>query len=333
MVLDAADQVWAPFALVAGLLLIGEATAADGAFRAVSGRIAQAPLSPRGLLGGLLALVAVVAAVWNLDTAVVFLTPVLIHAARMRHLDERPFLYGAGFMSNSGSLLLPASNLTNLLVLRGDPTTSAQFAAQMLPAWVAACALTIVFLLIVYPLAESSRHAVADTAPMTVGPGVVAAVSAGALMITMASPALPVLALGIGAILAQRSPPHLNLRLGASLVTLTTALDILGHTWHAPTNLIATQASWPTALIAALAAVLVNNLPASVLLSAHPVAHPAALLIGLDLGPTSQSPDPSPRCSGCRPPEQPAPNPRSSPTADSERSSYHSPSSAPSPRS
>jgi arsenical pump membrane protein len=31
--------------------------------------------------------------------------------------------------------------------------------------------------------------------------------------------------------------------------------------------------------------VLVNNLPAAVLLGSHPVAHPRALLIGLDVGP------------------------------------------------
>jgi arsenical pump membrane protein len=42
---------------------------------------------------------------------------------------------------------------------------------------------------------------------------------------------------------------------------------------------------WQTAGIAALASVLVNNLPAAMLLSAHVPAHPRALLVGLDLGP------------------------------------------------
>ena len=40
-----------------------------------------------------------------------------------------------------------------------------------------------------------------------------------------------------------------------------------------------------TAAVGALAAVLVNNLPAAVLLSARSLAHPRALLIGLNLGP------------------------------------------------
>src|SRR5207237_8224417 len=123
-----------PFVLVTGLLLIGTVAGTDGLFEAVGARLARAPLSPRALLLALLGLVAAVTAVLNLDTSVVFLTPVLVHAARRRGLNERPFLYGAVFMSNSASLLLPGSNLTNLLVAR---TTAAGFAAQMLPAWLA----------------------------------------------------------------------------------------------------------------------------------------------------------------------------------------------------
>src|SRR5919201_3283753 len=120
-ILAASGQAWPPFVLVAGLLLIGAVAAADGLFEAVGARLAGTRLGARSLLVALLALVAVVTAVLNLDTAVVFLTPVLVHAARRRGLDERPFLYGAVFMANAGSVLLPGSNLTNLLVLRSDP--------------------------------------------------------------------------------------------------------------------------------------------------------------------------------------------------------------------
>src|SRR5205814_9060375 len=112
----------------------------------VGARLARTPLQPRGLLAVLLGLVAVVTAVLNLDTSVVFLTPILVHAARRRGLDERPFLYGSVFMANSASLLLPGSNLTNLLVLRSDPQSGAAFATRMLPAWIAACTITAAFL-------------------------------------------------------------------------------------------------------------------------------------------------------------------------------------------
>ena len=45
------------------------------------------------------------------------MTPVLLHAARARGRRRGPFLYGAVFMANAASLLLPGSNLTNLIVL------------------------------------------------------------------------------------------------------------------------------------------------------------------------------------------------------------------------
>jgi arsenical pump membrane protein len=43
--------------------------------------------------------------------------------------------------------------------------------------------------------------------------------------------------------------------------------------------------AWSTAGVAAATSLFLNNLPAAVLFSAHAPTHPAALLIGLDLGP------------------------------------------------
>src|SRR5581483_1362786 len=94
-ILDAAGQTWPPFVLVAGLLLVGAVAAADGLFEAAGARLARMRVGGVGLLVALLALDACVTAVLNLDTAVVFLTPVLVHAARSRGLREEPFLYGS----------------------------------------------------------------------------------------------------------------------------------------------------------------------------------------------------------------------------------------------
>src|ERR671930_1333068 len=149
-ILASVRQAWPPFVLVAGLLLIGAVAADDGLFEALGARLARTRLGGSRLLLALLTLVAVVTAVLNLDTSVVFLTPVLVHAARQRRLDERPFLYGSVFMANAASLLLPGSNLTNLLVLRSDPQTGAAFALQMLPAWLTACTITAAFIAVVF---------------------------------------------------------------------------------------------------------------------------------------------------------------------------------------
>lgn len=117
---DAAQQAWPPFVLVTGLLLIGLVAHADGLFERAGRVLEQLPGPPDVLLAGGIVLVAVVTAVLNLDTAVVFLTPVLIAAARSRGVDEEPFLYASVFLANASSLFLPGSNLTNLLVLARD---------------------------------------------------------------------------------------------------------------------------------------------------------------------------------------------------------------------
>lgn len=128
----AAEQAWPPFVLVSGLLLIGLVANRDGLFEQV-GRFLQGLAGPPVvLLAACLLLVVVVTAVLNLDTAVVFLTPVLVHAARGRGVDEEGFLYGAVYMANASSLYLLGSNLTNLLVLGHQPISGATFAARML---------------------------------------------------------------------------------------------------------------------------------------------------------------------------------------------------------
>src|ERR687888_1691279 len=188
-IVAAAGQAWPPFVLVAGLLLIGAVAAADGLFEAAGVRLAGAPLGARSLLLALLALVAVVSAMLNLDTAVVFLTPVLVHAARQRRLDERPFLYGSVFMANAASLLLPGSNLTNLLVLRSDPQPGGAFAAQMLPAWITACTLTAAFIALAFRL-EGGEPDGADAPPLRLGLGAGATLAAAVLVVALPNAAM-----------------------------------------------------------------------------------------------------------------------------------------------
>jgi arsenical pump membrane protein len=280
----AAGQVWPPFVLVAGLLLIGTVAAADGLFEAIGARLARAPLRPRALLVALLGLVAMVTAILNLDTSVVFLTPVLVHAARRRGLDERPFLYGTVFMSNSASLLLPGSNLTNLLVLRHDPISGAKYALAMLPAWLVACALTAAFLTLAYRLEDGEPHERA-TPPLRLGLGAAATLAAATLVLVLPNAALPVLALGLASTALRRLHPRLDLRTLAFLFAFAVGLGTLARAWHGPAQLLESSGQWATAAIAAFGSILLNNLPAAVLFSAQPPPHPVALLLGLDLGP------------------------------------------------
>ena len=55
--------------------------------------------------------------VLSLDTTAVLLTPVVLSLAAQLELDPLPFAFAAVWLANTASLLLPVSNLTNLLAL------------------------------------------------------------------------------------------------------------------------------------------------------------------------------------------------------------------------
>ncbi len=285
-IVASAAQAWPPFVLVTGLLLVGAVAADDGLFEALAARLADTRLGPRSLLVALLALVAAVTAVLNLDTSVVFLTPVLVHAARRRSLDERPFLYGSVFMANSASLLLPGSNLTNLLVLRNDAQAGgAAFALRMLPAWLAACTVTAAFIALAFRQQDGRCRDHSDPPPLRLGLGAAATLASAILVVSLPNAALPVLAIGVAGTALRRLRPQLDTRALALVFALAVALGAAARHWPGPTSLLDSGGAWTAAATGVATSVLINNLPAAVVLSAHPTAHADALLLGLDLGP------------------------------------------------
>ena len=292
----ATDQAWPPFVLVSGLLLIGLVANRDGLFEQAGRRLQAVPGAPLALFAACLLLVAVVTAVLNLDTAVVFLTPVLVHAARRRGVEEEAFLYGAVFMANASSLYLPGSNLTNLLVLDHQPISGATFAAHMFVTALAATLATVLglFLLFRRRLRGTSGHDAQRENWDAVGLGLPGAVAAAVLTIALRNPAIPVLVVGLtlAAIELRRGRLQWREILDAigpavllSLFLVCVALGVLARSWDGPALLLGGSGRWGTAGIGALASVMINNLPAAVLLSAQPVAHPSALLLGLNVGP------------------------------------------------
>jgi len=127
---------------VTGLLLVGVVAERDGVFAAAGRLLARLPLGSLGLHLASLALVVGVTAVLNLDTSVFFLTPVVLRIARSRGVDEAPYLYGVVFMSNAGSLFLPGSNLTNVIVLHHERVSGSVFFVRLLPASLSASVIT-----------------------------------------------------------------------------------------------------------------------------------------------------------------------------------------------
>ncbi|MGH2970610.1 MAG: SLC13 family permease [Gaiellaceae bacterium] len=285
------SQVWPAFALVAGLLLVGATAAREGLFAEAGALAARTPGGGTALLASLMLLTAVVTAVLNLDTAVVFLTPVLLHAARHRGLEEAPFLYGAVFMTNAASLLLPGSNLTNLIVLAHDHVSGSTFADHLWPAWVASVAVTIVFLVVVFHRQLHPRvPPVIERPPFRSRAGTVAVGAATVLVLVLGRPALPVLGLGVATALAGRLSLRAAVRaanplLLGGVLTVAVGLGTIARAVSGLGSIAAHTGRWSTAWIGAGAAVLVDNLPAASVLSAHASDHPRALLLGLNLGP------------------------------------------------
>jgi arsenical pump membrane protein len=291
----AVHQNWPPFVLVIGLLLVGLVANRDGLFNAAGGVVAAR--ANRGLLlyAGAVLVIAVVTAVLNRDTAVAFLTPVLIYTARQRGGGEGVLLYGSLLLANAASLLLPGSNLTNLIVLGHLHLSGHAFFVRMAPAWVAAVTITAAVVGVMHR--RDLRHVGrAHAAPKRIALGLsaVAILATVVLVVMLRNPALPVLAVGLAAVVIRMSQRRLASRevisvLGlpalAGLFGVAIALGTAGRAWSAPQQLLAHADRWGTAFAAAAIAVLVNNLPAASLLAARVPHHPFALLIGLNLGP------------------------------------------------
>ncbi|WP_329182630.1 SLC13 family permease [Streptomyces sp. NBC_01477] len=124
---------------LAAVLVLAELCAQDGLFTAAGDAIAQACRGePQRLLGGVFAVAAVVTAVLSLDATVVLLTPVVIATAARAGARARPHVYACAHLANSASLLLPVSNLTNLLAFTAAGVTFTRFALLMAVPWLLA---------------------------------------------------------------------------------------------------------------------------------------------------------------------------------------------------
>jgi arsenical pump membrane protein len=78
----------------------------------------------------------------NLDTTAILLTPVMLALARALGAPELPFAMCTVWLANTASLLLPVSNLTNLLAANRVNLAPAEFAARMGPAQAASLLVT-----------------------------------------------------------------------------------------------------------------------------------------------------------------------------------------------
>ncbi len=299
---DEAGDLAPTLAVLAALLVLGDGCERAGLFDALAARMATgARGSGVRLLVLVLAAAAGTTAVLGLDATVVLLTPAAFAAAAKARLPARPHMYACTHLANSASLLLPVSNLTNLLAFRASGLSFAHFAALMALPWAVAIAIEWIALRRVFASDLETRGGPPRGTPpplprtplVVLGFTLAGFLAAGPLGLDAAWPA----AAGALAMVALEGTsgraldlPLLGFVLGLGLIVSAVAGhglgDLVDELLPGGESLAALLGA--TALAAVLANLL-NNVPALlVLLPAAAAAGPAtvlAVLIGVNAGP------------------------------------------------
>ncbi|MER7340107.1 SLC13 family permease [Streptomyces sp. NPDC000075] len=298
---------------LAVILALAQLCADEGLFRAAGSAVARraAGRGAAGLLGGVFLVASAVTAVLSLDATVVLLTPVVLATAARLGARPRPHVFATAHLANSASLLLPVSNLTNLLAFTASGLTFTRFAALMALPWAVAIGVEYAVFRRFFraDLAAEPEHVpgAAEPAPLPRFALAVLLLTLGGFAVASfagASPAWAALAgavaLGIRALwrrettvrrLAASTAPAFCLFVLALGVVVRAVVDHGlgdGLEWLLPDG-DALPALLAVAGTAAVLSNLINNLPA--VLALLPLAAPGgpgvvlAVLIGVNIGP------------------------------------------------
>ena len=265
---------------------------------------------PRRLLGRVFLAATATTAVLSLDATAVLLTPVVLATVRSTGAPPRPHLYATAHLSNTASLLLPVSNLTNLLAYSAAGLSFTRFGALMAGPWLVAVAAEYLLFRMVF------RHELVDrpVPTTTVGNEPVPVLVLSVLAVTLVgfavislvglSPAWAALAgasvLAVRSLSQGRSTPAgilgwINLPFLAFVLALGVVVKavMVNGLDSAAARLLPSgtglAALFAIAAVAAVLSNLVNNLPAVlVLLPLAAATGPGAVLavlIGVNIGP------------------------------------------------
>ncbi|HET7067647.1 MAG TPA: SLC13 family permease [Nocardioides sp.] len=305
----AVDHLAPVVAFLVTILVVSDVCARSGVFDAAARRVSRwsGPSAVR-LFTGVFVLAAVVTATLSLDATVVLLTPVVLAAAMARAVPGTPATYACLRMANSASLLLPVSNLTNLLALPHLDLTFTGFAARMAPVLAVVLVVEYVGLRLIFREALAATPATADAPLRPVPRFPVAVVALMLLGFALVSPfggdpwwASLVAAAALAAYAVRRGlarPIHLVHAAHPGFAFWVLALGVVvaglahGFLGHAVRDLAPASTGLGALLVVAvLATVLANlltNLSATLLLV--PVVAPLgtsavlAALLGLNIG-------------------------------------------------
>ncbi|MER5465990.1 SLC13 family permease [Streptomyces sp. NPDC002668] len=295
-----AERLGPVIGFLAAVLVLAQLCDDEGLFHACGAWMARTATGrPRRLLVQVFSVASVITAVLSLDATVVLLTPVVFATAARLGARPKPHVYACTHLSNTASLLLPVSNLTNLLAFVASGLSFTRFAALMTLPWLAAIAVEYAAFRRFFATdldAGASAPPAAETPELPVFALVVVACTLAGFVLTSAlgiNPAWAALAqrrTTATAIVRAADVPFLAFVLALGIVVRAVVdnglADALGH-------LVPTGTALPALLaVASLAAVLanvINNLPAVLVLL--PLTAPAgpgavlAVLLGANIGP------------------------------------------------
>lgn len=297
---------------LAAILLLGHLCADEGVFAAAGSLMARAARgSPRRLLGLVFVVGAGVTAVLSLDATVVLLTPVVFATASVVRVRARPHVYACTHLANSASLLLPVSNLTNLLVFGLLGLSFGRFTLLMAGPW--AAVLLIEYLAFRWffraDLRGQGGGAVPESTDVPLFPLVVVGLTLAGFAVSSplgVAPVWPAVAgavvlavralrdgrTTVGKLVTGASPAFCAFVLGLGVTVLAVERAGLGHLVDRmlPTS-VGLLGLLEVAAFAAILANLVNNLPAILVLAQGLRDHHSgtglllAALIGVNVGP------------------------------------------------
>jgi arsenical pump membrane protein len=301
---------------LAAVLVISHLVEADGVFRWLGALLAdRSHGNAKRLLVLVFGAASITTAVLSLDATVVLLTPVILTTVRRLGVRGAPHVYATAHLSNSASLLLPVSNLTNLLAFHASGLTFLGFAALMAGPWLVCIAVEFVVFRVFFredldsPAAEPPAprsNAEAVSVPTTslillalILLGLVVAPTLGLEPAVVAAAGAIVLAVR-AVVLRQVKPVRVLQETNPLFLIFVAALGVVvdAATGHGLQDdlaaLLPTGTSFlallALAVIAAVLANLINNLPATLVLLAALGGTPAAgavlaVLIGVNVGP------------------------------------------------
>lgn len=241
-------------------------------------------------------LAAATTIVFNLDAAVVLLTPLYVRIAVRRGLD--PVGYGLipALLASLASSVLPVSNLTNLIAVGRIDVTVGTFVGELaLPSVLAVAAGGVLHRRRIATGASVVVDEPVDRRALRVGIPVVIWLVAGFTIghrLSIAPWAVALVAL-VGLMVHQRAVPWRTIPVGAIGVAAGLGVVAAGAAPHIPVDeLLAVdgvRGEAATLVTFALGSNVVNNLPALLLTLPSLEVHPDrlwAVLLGVNLGPT-----------------------------------------------